>query len=150
MPLSPKGLIESVILTIVITVALGADLGWFTNPVYANQMNQSAMNLNSSLNTGVWNPIFSSSYNATGGFNAQILSFTGLAFVISNIGTVMNSLLNVPRLFLVDMSISLSYLGIPNPVMTLMIPLTLTFLMLYITMMGVLTWMKAGYLWSGA
>lgn len=150
MPLSPKGLIETAFMLVFIIVALGADFGWFTSPAYANKMNSTATYINGTMYKDVWQPTQAIAYNKTNGFNAQILSFTGLAFVFSGIGTVMNQMLNVPGVVVTSLSTSVTVMGLSNLAIVLAIPMAITFLGIFITMMGILTWMKAGFLWSGA
>ncbi len=81
--------------------------------------------------------------NSTGiGFFAGITIFTGLAFVFSTIGFVLEAILNVPRGMLVLMTIALSSIGISIALTAVMVYILYALMTFRIVMVGISSWMK--------
>lgn len=149
MGFSPKNAIETMFLVVIILVALTPALGFFTAPAYAHNMSNQALYVNQSLKTNIWNPIFNASLTSNNGFYANFFSFSGLAFVFSSIGAIVNAFLNVPSLIVYSISSSLTVIGLPSAIAGMAVGMLLTFLFLTVVVLGILTYMKASWLWTG-
>lgn len=113
----------------------------------ANVLNQSAYNESQTFNMSVYSPINSSLFhktngNYTGGFFAQVTLFTGLAFVIDNIGYIMLAILNIPSMFITYMSLSMASLPLALAPQHLLQTLVYEFIGFILLILGISAWMK--------
>ncbi len=117
--------------------------------------NETGMNLTSTFagNKGVFTTVMQQSFgsslangtatNNTGtGFFSGITIFSGLAFVFSTIGYVMEALLNVPRGMLVLMNVAMTSTGLPIVDATMLTYLFYAFITLAFVLTGISSWMK--------
>jgi hypothetical protein len=149
MGFSPKNAIETMFLLVIIIICLSPALRFFTAPTYAQNMTNQALYLNTSMKSSIWNPLFNASLTSNNGFYANFFSFSGLAFVFSSIGAIMNIFLNVPSMLVYTISSSLVVMGLPTMITAMVIGMLLTFLLITVVVLGIITYMKASWLWTG-
>lgn len=142
MGLSIGNIIGLMFVLILIGLFLSPAFMDFTTSSFASNFNNSIYKINSSVKTNFYNPISTAAFSNSSGFNAQILSFTGLAFVFYGISTVISSLMNVPTLISMVFSTALSTLSIPLIVGAVIAGLFTLFIFTFIIFRGIGWWMK--------
>lgn len=117
----------------------------YDSPSVANSLNVTAFNSSNSLHSFVFTQVNSTAYggsNHTSGFFAQVTVFSGLAFVFSGIGYIMQALSNMPYIILYLISTPLSILGFPLSSISIIVGMFIELILFIITIVGVSAWMK--------
>lgn len=114
----------------------------------ANQLNETAYNETQTFNTSVYGSLSNTllgkqtNGNYTGGLFANVDLFTGLAFVVNGFGFVILSLLNVPSMFIIYLSVGLAYSPVPINMQAILIKALLEVMLVGVFALALSMWMK--------
>lgn len=138
-------------LIVILIIAIAPGLQKFTTANFSNAISVSGSGTANSLNVEVWSPLQNTTLNKNNtGFFAQVNQFTGYAFVLPNIGLVVETFLNVPRIIAISLSTALSVLPLPDGIASVGISLFITFCLIFAVSVFISLWMKADLLKLGS
>lgn len=144
--LSIGNILTAVIVMIVILAFLSAGIQRYDGPAFSANIIGQANTMQSNYISKTFNPINATLTGNSTGFNTPLSGgvFSAFAFVVNGFGIIVGAITNSLYITSQLTSTVLAVVGIPLSVATILPPLIITFLVTYVLVYFMFTWMKAG------